>query len=192
MYPAKRIEDDYNDNRPKSEAHARAEVGQFLAEPLEQLYTPSAWLYGYSVALILRDLAAADALCRSAQATFSSDGQATFHTHMALALCARQTGEDATTELTSAYFAMKAADLDQQRRMQPTWNMLKAIYRNQAKAFNDALFIALNLHYEGSEGAVWGSAGHLAIVPLGLCCLAREEGIHVEVQSAAIPHWLFA
>jgi hypothetical protein len=62
--------------------------------------------------------------------------------------------------------------------------MLAAIARGDAPAFNDSLVGALEAHrrYWGDE-APHGPIGWFALGPTALCCLARDRGIGVEVDS---------
>ncbi|HEX6637483.1 MAG TPA: immunity 49 family protein, partial [Steroidobacteraceae bacterium] len=62
--------------------------------------------------------------------------------------------------------------------------MLAAIARADAAAFTDALVRALEAHraYWGNE-APHGPISWLALGPLALCCLARDRGLPLEVES---------
>lgn len=58
--------------------------------------------------------------------------------------------------------------------------------------FQQALTEALTLHrrYWRGETRCWDPRGFIAMGPLGIACLAYDNGVRVEVDSPYAPHWL--
>jgi hypothetical protein len=62
--------------------------------------------------------------------------------------------------------------------------MLTAIARGDATAFNDSLVSALEAHRRfWGEEAPHGPIGWFALGPTALCCLARDRGLDLDVES---------
>ncbi len=137
--------------------------------------TASAWMEGYSAARVLRDRDAALVLCFAAPAPLLLGPEPV----VARALCAWELGQDWSTHLGGTLGS-------------PAMEMLQAIHRRRPGAFNEALYAALIAHRERYDDRECDghTDGWIALIPLGLCCLASDVGIPIEVESPYIPRSL--
>ena len=159
--------------------------------------TAPAWMQGYAAARILRDRNAALALAQTAPAPYPGEGERYdgHRSEIARALCAWELGKDWSDPLHAAYFKVMTPSVSARYSTSVGWpilDMLLAVHRCRPDAFNEALYAALTGHREicEAEGTGWQPAARLALVPLGLCCLASDQGIPIDVESPYIPAWL--
>lgn len=161
----------------------------------------ASWTNAFGVPLVLRDSRAIDELCSLDPALLRhGTAQLDEYRHCAaVALRLFWTGGDWRTAVgdTRANAELERMrvlpDADYARRVTTIVDMLDPLERLHAVDFNDALFAALEAHkgyWSRPGGPSAGPLGLIAIVPLGLSCLALDRGIPIEVESDYIPLWL--
>ncbi|MGW1538966.1 immunity 49 family protein [Streptomyces sp. NPDC002309] len=75
----------------------------------------------------------------------------------------------------------------------PPLILLYRVIRRDSAEFNKALTDALRWHKEywtATEDRALSSKGLVAVGPLAMACLARDQGLTVEVESEYLPHAL--
>jgi len=159
--------------------------------------TAPAWMQAYAAARILRDRPAALALSKGLLDPFPGEGEAYdgHRAEIARALCVWELGGDWSEPLHNAYFKVMTPTVSARHATSVGWpllDMLLALHRRRPDAFNEALYAVLAGHRElcEVEGGGWRPSSLVALVPLGLCCLASDQGIPIDVESPYIPAWL--
>jgi len=187
--------------RPEADYAAWLQRGLELALALFQGdsddRTAPAWMKGFAISHILRNRDAALKLCANLPTPFPGEGELydVYRAEIAHGLCAWETGEDWSAPLTDAYFRVRTPSQNPQfakRVGWPTVDMLLAVHRRKPGAFNEALYAVLMGHREiyGDAENNWRAVGGIALVPLGICCIASDLGFPIEVESPYIPRWL--
>ncbi|MFF9983006.1 immunity 49 family protein [Streptomyces erythrochromogenes] len=75
----------------------------------------------------------------------------------------------------------------------PPIHLFYLFITQDSAGFNEALAKALELHkayWTADEDRAEDPAGHIALAPLALACLAHDGGMPIEVESGYLPHHL--
>jgi len=151
------------------------------------------WMLGYAASRAIRDRESALVLAASAPIRFVGEDEDydAYRAEIARALCAWELGQDWSPGLLAAQELSLRATVNIDFAMTmgcPLLGMVLALRTCCPDAFNASLYASLAGHREVSVGSVsLEPASAIALVPLGLCCLASDIGIPMEVTSPYVP-----
>ncbi len=156
------------------------------------------WTDGWCAALAARDDATldglagvSDALYRRTRASLDEYQYALKHALTALRLDPGGVTQ-ALAEARALWQKGKVAQELAAAIVGKLFDVIDSLAKNDARAFNDALYEALLAHerFWSQESKYMNPLGWVALRPLGLACLAHDRGIGVEVESDYLPREL--
>lgn len=159
--------------------------------------TASRWISAFGVGLILRDQEALDMLCRYNPIDFKGSNDQ-YHIALATALMAMHNDSEETDAAFEAALerGLGARDFSEWRRRlgAPLVRLARAVFHHEAEEFDDQVVEALEgykaMHSRKSESS--RAEAYIPVAHLGLCAMAMDRGMHLEVTSPYLPEWLLS